>query len=43
VPGTEVAQNLLHYRRVVNDGNDAHWILADGAAEGIDVPDPENE
>jgi hypothetical protein len=41
--GAEVPEGLFHDLRVVNDGDHAHWVLADGAAEGIDVPDPQDE
>ena len=32
VPSAEVAQDLLHHPRVVNDGKDPHRVLADRAA-----------
>jgi hypothetical protein len=38
VPGAEMSQDLLDDAPVVDDGDDAHWILADGKAQRVHVP-----
>jgi hypothetical protein len=43
VPGTEVAKNLLDHARVVNDGDNAHGVLADGTAQRVNLPDAEDQ
>jgi hypothetical protein len=43
VPSAQVAEDLLHHPRVVNDGDDPHWVLANGAAERVHVPDPQDQ
>jgi len=43
MPSAEVAKNLLDHARVVNDGNDPHRILANGAAERVNMPDPQDQ
>ena len=43
VPGAEVAQDLLHHPGVVNDGKDPHRVLADGAAQGVNMPNAEDQ
>jgi len=43
MPGAEVAENLLRHPSVINDGDDAHGVLADGAAERVHVPDVQNK
>ena len=43
VPGAEVAEELLDAPGGVNDGDDAHGVLADGAAQRVHVPDPQDE
>ncbi len=36
-------EDFLDDARIVNDGDNAHRVLADRAAEGVHVPDPEDE
>jgi hypothetical protein len=43
VPGAEVTEDLFHHAGIVNDGDGAHGVLADRAAQRIDVPDPQDE
>jgi len=43
VPGAQMAENLLRDLGVVNDRDDAHGVLADGAPQRVDVPDAEDE
>ena len=43
MPGTEMTKNLLNHARVVNDGNDAHRALTDGAAQRVNMPDAEDQ
>src|ERR1035441_6455212 len=43
VPGTEMAKDLLDHARVVNHRNDAHGVLAHGAAQRVYTPDPRNQ
>jgi anti-sigma factor RsiW len=43
VPSAQVAEDFLDDPRVVNDGDNAHWVLANGTPKRIDVPDPEDE
>ena len=43
VPGAQVAKSLLHHPRVVNDGDDPHRVLANGAAKRINVPHAQNQ
>ena len=43
MPGAEVAQDLLHHPGVVNDGKDPHRVLADGAAQGVNMPNAEDQ
>jgi hypothetical protein len=38
-----VAENLFHHPRAVNDGDDPHAVLANGAAKRIHVPDLQNQ
>ena len=37
MPSPKMAQDFLHHTRVVNDGDDAHGVLANGAAQRIHV------
>ena len=43
VPGAEMAEDLLHHPRVVNDSDYPHRALANGTAERVHMPNPENE
>ena len=43
MPGTEVAKDLLYHARVVNDGDNAHRALTDGAAQRVNMPDPKSQ
>ena len=43
MPGTQMAKDLLDDPFVVNDGDDTHGVVADRAAERVDVPDPQDE
>ena len=43
MPDTQMAENLLDDLGIVNHGDEAHGVLADGAAERVHVPDPEDE
>ena len=43
VPGPEVAKNLLDHERVVNDGDHAHGVLTDRAAQRVSMPDPQDQ
>src|ERR1051326_7370454 len=43
MPGAEMAQDLLDDAWVVNDCDDPHGILADGATQRIGVPDLQDE
>jgi hypothetical protein len=43
VPGAEVAEDSLDNPRVVNDGDEAHGVVARGAGERVHVPDPRNQ
>jgi hypothetical protein len=43
VPGAEVTEDLLDDAGVVNDGDDAHGVLADGAAQRVNMPDAQNQ
>jgi hypothetical protein len=43
VPEGLVAHGFLHYSRVVNGGDDAHGVLAHGAAQQVHTPDPRNQ
>ncbi len=43
VPGAEVAEDLLDDAGFVNDGDDAHGVPADGAAQRVNMPDAQNQ
>ena len=43
MPDAQMAENLLDDVGIVNHGDDAHGVLADGAAERVRVPDPQDE
>jgi hypothetical protein len=43
VPGAQVPEDLLHCPGVINDGDNAHRILANGTPERVHVPAPEDE
>ena len=43
VPGAQVTQNLFHHPPVMNHGDNPHRILANGAAQRINVPHAEDE
>jgi len=43
VPDAEVAEDFLDNARVINNGDDAHRILANGAPKRIHVPHAEDE
>jgi hypothetical protein len=38
-----MAKNLLNDARIVNDGNDAHRALTDGAAQRVNVPGAQDQ
>ena len=38
-----MAKYLLGHARVVNDGNDAHRALTDGAAQRVNMPDAQDQ
>jgi hypothetical protein len=42
MPGAEVSKHLLHSPRVINHGADPHWIVADGTAQRVNMPDAED-
>ena len=43
LPVAEKAQNPLHHPRVINHGDDPHRVLADRAAQRVNIPDPQNQ
>ena len=43
MPSAEMAQDRLDDARVVDEGDDAHRVLADGTAERVDMPDAEDQ
>ena len=43
LPGTEVAKDLLDQARVLNDGDDAHGVLAHWTAQWVNKPDSRNQ
>ena len=38
-----MAENFSDHERVLNDGDDPHGIVANGAAQRLDAPDPQDE
>jgi hypothetical protein len=38
-----MSKDLLHGQWVTNHGDDAHGVLADGAAQRVNMPDPQNQ
>ena len=43
VPSAQVPEDLLHHPRVINDGDDAHGVLAERTAQGVHMPDAEDK
>jgi len=43
LPGAEVAEDLLDDALVVNDGDDAHGVVANGAAQRVHVPNAQDQ
>ena len=43
VPGAEMPKDLLHHPRVINHAEDPHRVLADRAAERIDMPHAQDQ
>jgi hypothetical protein len=37
-----MSKDLLHSLRVINHGDDAHGVLADGTAQRVNVPNAED-
>jgi hypothetical protein len=43
MPRAQVAENLLHQARIINDRDDAHGVLGDRAAQRVNMPDAQYE
>jgi hypothetical protein len=43
VPSAEVVKDVLDDAGVINDGDDAHGVLADRTAQRVNMPDARNQ
>ena len=43
MPGAQVAEDFFHDPAVIDQGQDAHGVLADRAAQRVNMPDAQDQ